>query len=125
MGMAVAIDSRDISAAGPASRPVDLVHLARQTLGNRDIEAEVLRLFVRQSPHMMARILGAIDDQVRRDAAHGLCGSARAIGAWGVAETADALAHGSPTDPGDVTVKMSALDRAVADVNRFILTLLG
>ena len=36
-------------AAAPRARPVDLAHLARQTLGDRALEQEVLKLFLHQA----------------------------------------------------------------------------
>ena len=76
-----------------ADRPVDLVHLARHTLGNRDLEREVLRLFVRQSRMCLARLRAAHSSAERRSAAHTIKGSARGIGAWRIAELADAFEH--------------------------------
>ena len=72
------------------TRPLDLVHLARMTLGDRDLEREVLQLFVRQSAQLIARMAGA--DVVSVGAlAHTLKGSARGLGAWRVAEAAEAV----------------------------------
>jgi hypothetical protein len=44
------IDSKDAPSLAPDDRPIDLVHLARATLGDRSLEREVLQLFDRQSP---------------------------------------------------------------------------
>lgn len=70
-----------------ASRPVDLIHLARQTLGNRELEQEVLDLFVQQALDVKDRILNA-DAAERIRLAHGLKGSANGIGAFQIAECA-------------------------------------
>lgn len=73
---------------GPApSRPVDLIHLARQTLGNRELEQEVLDLFVQQALDVKDRILNA-DAAERIRLAHGLKGSASGVGAFQIAECA-------------------------------------
>lgn len=66
-------------------RPVDLVHLSRQTMGDRDLEREVLRLFVQQAVIVRDRIVNA-DLTERMRLAHTLKGSARSVGAFGVAE---------------------------------------
>ena len=47
-----------------ASRPVDLVHLSRYTLGERDLEREVLQLFCSQSLIYIERLHAAIDKDV-------------------------------------------------------------
>ena len=72
----------------PSSRPVDLVHLSRYTLGERALEREVLELFCTQSLVYLERLRAAQSDQDWKDAAHSLKGSASAIGAWRTAEAA-------------------------------------
>jgi HPt (histidine-containing phosphotransfer) domain-containing protein len=72
----------------PSSRPVDLVHLSRYTLGERALEREVLELFCTQSLVYLERLREAQSDQDWKDAAHSLKGSASAIGAWRAAEAA-------------------------------------
>ncbi len=72
----------------PSSRPVDLVHLSRYTLGERALEREVLELFCTQSVVYLERLREAQSDKDWKDAAHSLKGSASAIGAWRAAEAA-------------------------------------
>jgi HPt (histidine-containing phosphotransfer) domain-containing protein len=72
-----------------SARPVDLVHLSRYTLGERELEWEVLELFCTQSLLYLERLKAAQSDKDWKDAAHSLKGSARAIGAWRTAEAAE------------------------------------
>ena len=76
----------------PGDRPIDLVHLARQTFGERELESELLRLFDRQSRQIVDRLTDGplAEDRWRADLAHTLKGSARAVGAFGVAAAAEA-----------------------------------
>src|ERR1700754_1999927 len=83
------IDSKDAPVA-PDDRPIDLVHLARTTLGDRSLEREVLQLFDRQSTQLIERMRSAAPD-VLAMLAHTMKGSARGIGAWRVARAAEAL----------------------------------
>ncbi|MCA0399597.1 MAG: Hpt domain-containing protein [Proteobacteria bacterium] len=69
-------------------RPIDLVHLARQTMGDRALEAEILQLFVGQAASVLARLQAAQDARARADLAHTLKGSARAVGAFRLAAAA-------------------------------------
>ena len=71
---------------GVCSRPVDLVHLARFTLGNKAFEREILDLFVSQSRVTLERLEAATTDKDWRDQAHALLGSAKAVGAKKVAD---------------------------------------
>lgn len=88
-------------ASGPDA-PVDLAHLTRHTLGNRDLEREVLRLFAVQARMLVARMQEAGDEAALRRLLHTLLGSAKGIGAWGVAGAAErqqaALDEGAPAD---------------------------
>ncbi len=70
-----------------SARPIDLEHLARQTMGDRELEREVLALFVQQAISVRDGIAAA-DAQQRRSLAHGLKGAARGVGAFTVAEWA-------------------------------------
>lgn len=67
--------------------PIDLDHLSEQTFGNAELEAEVLRLFLKQSRDCLHRLETAPE----AGTAHLLVGSARGIGAGAVAAAASAL----------------------------------
>jgi HPt (histidine-containing phosphotransfer) domain-containing protein len=84
------IDSEDTPSLAPDDRPIDLVHLARTTLGDRSLEREVLQLFDRQSTLLLARMRAAAPGSLVA-LAHTLKGSARGIGAWRVARAAEAV----------------------------------
>lgn len=78
------------------SRPVDLVHLARQTGGDRFLEEEVLQLFLRQAARLGRQVETTGDCEEVKVAAHSLRGAAQAVGAFEVAHCADELeAHPS------------------------------
>ncbi|MGE5261456.1 MAG: Hpt domain-containing protein [Actinomycetota bacterium] len=80
---------RSIEGRKASSRPVDLVHLSRYTLGERDLEREVLELFCSQSFRYLDQLRQSPSDQDWKDLIHTLKGSARAVGAWRVAEAAE------------------------------------
>ncbi|TIV44525.1 MAG: histidine kinase, partial [Mesorhizobium sp.] len=71
-GIAFSMPGGDPSGTARA-RPVDLGHLARQTMGDRDLEREVLALFVQQSLNVRDQITDA-DTRQRILLAHGLKG---------------------------------------------------
>ncbi|MGC1466474.1 MAG: Hpt domain-containing protein [Pseudolabrys sp.] len=82
------IDSSQVTA--PADQPIDREHLSRMTLGDRTLEREVLQLFDRQAEMLVGRMDEVVAACVP-SLAHTLKGSARGIGAWGVASAAEAL----------------------------------
>ncbi|KAB0680845.1 Hpt domain-containing protein [Aureimonas leprariae] len=107
-------------AARPSrARPIDLVHLAGQTLGDRALEREILGLMAIQVEQCSAR-LGTANDGERRSLAHAIKGAARNIGAFALADRAEV----SENHPGDSLATASLL----AEMQRtgaFIRTLLG
>src|ERR1044072_6435377 len=84
------IVSNDVPPLAPDDRPIDLVHLAVRTLGDRSLEREVLQLFDRQSTLLVARMRNAAPAGIVT-IAHTMKGSARGIGAWRVARAAEAV----------------------------------
>jgi HPt (histidine-containing phosphotransfer) domain-containing protein len=83
-------DSKNAPSIAPDDRPIDLVHLARMTFGDRSLEREILQLFDRQSSLLIERMRSAAPAAVAT-LAHTLKGSARGIGAWRVARAAELL----------------------------------
>jgi HPt (histidine-containing phosphotransfer) domain-containing protein len=78
------------SSTRPTGPAIDVAHLGRMTFGEKGLEAEVLRLFDRQAGMLLARMQAAPPGTVA-SFAHTLKGSARGIGAWQVAEAAEAV----------------------------------
>jgi len=113
-----AIDSRDAPSLAPDDRPIDLVHLARTTLGDRSLEREVLQLFDRQSTLLIARMRSAAPAGIAT-LAHTLKGSARGIGAWRVARASEALELAGSAG-SDVTQALDQL-AATADEARAVI----
>ncbi|AZO23640.1 MULTISPECIES: Hpt domain-containing protein [unclassified Mesorhizobium] len=112
-GIAFSMPGGDVSGTA-GSRPVDLAHLARQTMDDRALEQEVLALFVQQALSVRDKILDA-DARERVLLAHSLKGSARGIGAFAVAECAAAIEK-QPED----TRTLKKLGMLIDEVRDFI-----
>ena len=109
-------------------RPIDLVHLSRQTLGDRELEVELLGLFERQALQIMERLASATGERSwRRDLAHTLKGSARAIGATKVAATAQVYetAMSGPISEASAAGMLADLRAAVVEARAFALDFLA
>jgi HPt (histidine-containing phosphotransfer) domain-containing protein len=103
---------------GPSKeRPIDLVHLARQTMGDKVLEVEVLHMFARQARACLQEI-GSGSAEKAKAGAHRLKGAASAVGAFKVAEAANAFED----HLGDAAC-MAAVGAAVVDAENFILKL--
>jgi len=90
----------------PDDGPIDFEHLKRMTLDDAGLEQEVLAMFAAQSAQLIGRLADLPEDAPTL--AHTLKGSARAIGAFGVAEAAarleTVLADG--TDPSGLLTEL-------------------
>ena len=101
----------------PDDGPLDLAHLARMTLDDRSLEREVLAMFAGQSAALMER-LSALPAEAA-ELAHTLKGSAMAIGAFRVTDTAEWL-ETTLRNAGEASEPLMALDDAVAEVRQAI-----
>ena len=101
----------------PGGGPIDFDHLRRMTLGEAGIEQDVLRIFSAQSATLVETLVAMPSNAGAL--AHTLKGSARAIGAFAVADAAErletVLAGGS-----DPTAALAGLGEAVAEAREAI-----
>jgi HPt (histidine-containing phosphotransfer) domain-containing protein len=119
------VDATEAPSEGKPSRPVDLVHLSRYTLGEQALEREVLELFCTQSVLYLEQLRAAMSDKAWKDAAHSLKGSARAVGAWRAAQAAER----AEALQGDVLVQFRAarigeIESSLREAEAFIVALL-
>lgn len=105
--------------AGDAS-PIDFVFLRRYTLGDAELEREVLGLFCSRAAIDLEALKAAQTEKAWREAAHALKGSALSLGAWKVARCAErAEAADMRYDPAVV----ASLEAAIDDVRRCLAAL--
>jgi HPt (histidine-containing phosphotransfer) domain-containing protein len=104
-------------------RPIDLVHLARMTLGDRGLEREVLALFDRQATVLVARMRASPPAAVT-SVAHTLKGSARGVGAWQVAAAAEAVEVVAAAGEGDLSAAIGRLATVAEEARAVIAELL-
>ena len=100
--------------------PIDLVHLSRQTLGDHNLELEVLRLFDQMSHVYYGRLEASTTVDELLTNLHTLKGAAAGIGAFGLAELARVaeteLRDGAPVNPE----RIDDLHVAVEELSAFI-----
>ncbi len=108
---------------GAAAEAIDRSHLAHMTLGDHSLEREVLQLFDRQAGLLLDRMRDG-DGRALAALAHTLKGSARGIGAWGVARAADASERAAAGSPVERDLAMENLSAAVAEARMAIAEML-
>jgi HPt (histidine-containing phosphotransfer) domain-containing protein len=101
----------------PDDGPIDIEHLQRMTLGDASLEREVLAMFSAQA----VRLIGALATFPSDTGAlaHTLKGSARAIGAFGVADAAGHLEAAIQNDD-DPAHALAELNEAIAQARMAI-----
>lgn len=99
------------------SRPIDLLHLAGQTMGDKALEVEVLQIFARQARKALLDMADADNAEIVA-AAHRLKGAATSVGAFAVADAAMTLEEKGP-DAG----RLAKIGAAVVEAENFILKL--
>lgn len=105
----------------PIDSPLDLDHLSRMTLGDPDLEQEVLAMFAEQAARLIAAMAAQPADTSML--AHKLKGSARGIGAFAVADAAAGLEMAIRTGHNSSDA-FAALKEAVAEVRAAIAAIL-
>jgi HPt (histidine-containing phosphotransfer) domain-containing protein len=126
----------DAPAVGGFDPPLDLVHLARQCLGDHELETELLELFRLQAPALTAQIAdpSLLPLESKAKIAHKLRGSALSVGAGRVARAASRIEEfasaGNPRsqgeadrrldEAGEIAALLSAVTEAVVEIDRIL-----
>lgn len=95
---------------------IDLVHLSRQTLGDGSLETELLCLFDRQARQFANRLCSPFksgETKWRAELAHTLKGSAKAVGAFEVADAAEAYEGSLRAGAADIDAAFAYLRKAI------------
>ncbi|CDI08240.1 Hpt domain-containing protein [Agrobacterium pusense] len=117
--VSIAFEAPDNCGGAPVTgkKPIDFDHLARQTMGDKDLEIEVLQLFSRNARAALHEMAGAGDTGVKATA-HRLKGAAQAVGAFDVSVAAAAVEAG-----GNDSAAIAKLAAAIVEAENFILKL--
>lgn len=108
-------------AAAAAAKAIDLEHLRRFTLGDQQLEQEILALFIEQAPLTIKSLKRARTSRDWITSAHTLKGSARAVGAWRIAALAEqAESLGGPADRSACELVLRELEQAAHEVREHI-----
>lgn len=105
-------------------RPIDLVHLAKQCLGDEGLELEILRLFDTTIATYYARLRAATTPEQIAMNLHAIKGAASGVGAWTIADMAAALEADIRGGQAMVAERVDDLGLAVEDVRGYIARLL-
>ena len=106
-------------------RPIDLVHLAKQCLGDENLELEILRLFDTTVKTYFGRLeLAANYDDLALNL-HSIKGAASGVGAWTIADLAKGCETEMQAGRPLTSERIADLGIAVEEVRNFITRMLS
>ena len=106
-------------------RPIDLVHLAKQCLGDEHLEYEILRLFDTTVKTYFSRLeMAASYDDLALNL-HSIKGAAGGVGAWAIADLAKAAELEMQAGRPLTSERIADLGIAVEEVRAFISRMLS
>ena len=108
-----------------AMRPIDLVHLAKQCLGDENLEQEILRLFDTTVKTYFERLEMAASYDDLAINLHSIKGASAGVGAWGVSDLAAALEKDLQAGRPLKSEKIDDLGMAVEEVRDFVARMLA
>lgn len=108
----------------PAARPIDMMHLTKQALGDTGLEGEILRTFDEVVTDHFDRLESSITVKDLLHHLHIIRGASVGVGAWSLAEHAHVmeteLNEGEPVNPERVDDIHFAVEEVRAFVERRI-----
>ncbi len=113
------------SQVSPNSRPIDLVHLSKQSLGDPGLEDEILHMYDQMVLNQMSRIRESLDVDDILFCLHGLKGASAGVGANNVAALAKAAEGEMQTNKVLSHECLADLRMGVEEVRYYIAELLG
>ncbi len=122
--ISLAHTSDDVSSDTPKGRVIDLVYLARQTLGDPGLEQEVLRIFSSAIQSYGAGVRDSQSESELKINLHSLKGASGGVGALGLAAVARS-AEAELRETGDVCAEARAdIGFSIEEANTYIQSLL-
>lgn len=117
MGMALKVDVAQACKGEGTEKPIDLVHLSRLTMGDKDLEMDVLKMFLAQIPNYLEKIkLAQTDDEIYV-ISHTLKGAASNVGAFNLADIARNAEQSGQFDQEVVMQEMQKITDYVLDLS--------
>ena len=122
---AIATEPVGVGTHKRAMRPIDLVHLAKQCLGDENLEYEILRLFDTTVKTYFGRLaLAASYDDLALNL-HSIKGAASGVGAWTIADLAKGCEAEMQAGRPLTSERIADLGIAIEEVRSFIARMLS
>ena len=120
-----AAEQLDFTPSKRTARPIDLVHLARQCLGDEHLEYEIMRLFDTTIAAYHQRLLAASTPHELTMALHSMRSAASGVGAWTISELVHATEADLRSGRAVSAEQFDDIAMAVEEVRAFIAEMLS
>nr|WP_321456377.1 Hpt domain-containing protein [uncultured Cohaesibacter sp.] len=97
---------------------LDLAHLSQQTMGDLDLQRQVLSIFVEQMKLKIPQLAPQMEGL--GELAHSIKGSAKGIGAWQVAKAAEEVEKSSGDPSAEIEALLLAVDVSLQDIETLL-----
>lgn len=114
MNMALKVDVAEACKAAGTDKPIDLVHLSRLAMGDKDLELDVLKMFLAQIPNYLQMMTSAQNSDQIYVAAHTIKGAASNVGAFSLAQMARDAEQNQCFDKKDILDEFSRITEYVS-----------
>ncbi|MEO0327960.1 MAG: Hpt domain-containing protein [Pseudomonadota bacterium] len=118
MGMALKRDVIDACRQAGTQKPIDLVFLSTLTMGDRDLEADILKMFASQLDVYHKMIQDCETHQDIERVAHSIKGVARSVGALRLAEMAKSAEQMHEFDHDAIKQEMREISDYIASISQ-------
>jgi len=116
MAMALKADVTRACSESGTQKPVDLVHLSRLTMGDRNLELDLLKMFSAQINQYQESLKACNDAVQTKRAVHTIKGAARSIGAMRLSEIAESAEETGIADHAMFEIEMLAIKNYIAEL---------
>lgn len=116
MGMALKADVTEACTKMGTQKPIDLVHLSRLTMGDRNLELDLLKMFAAQISQYQDTLKACVNSAEVKRAAHTIKGAARSIGAFRLSEIAQEAEDTGVADQDNFDNELMTIKRYISEL---------
>ncbi len=118
MAMALKADVVQACKCAGTEKPIDLVHLSRLTMGDKELELDVLKMFLAQIPNYIDMIKSAETSDQIYIASHTIKGAASNVGAFNLSDMARNAEESGVFDLSGIIAEMGSIAEYVSMLSK-------
>lgn len=116
MNMALKVDVLEAQKMDGMNKPIDLVHLSNLTMGDRELQLDVLKMFLAQIPNYLDMIKQSDTQEEIYRTAHTIKGAASSVGAFNLANLAKKAEASNLFPMVEILAELNEITDYVSDI---------